>query len=358
MVAAALLLAAVARAEDRVDGAVTVYSDTDHVTVVAPSLAGTMELGDRTTLTARTAADFVTAASVDLVTAASPRGFSEVRTEADAGANLRLGDGSFLNGGYSVSHEPDFLTHTLSAGAARDVLDRQATVTVGYSYSHSSIGRTNDSSFQRTRDMHQADLGWSHVLSPASVVDLSYGVSLVAGYQANAYRYVRLYEPDAVTHATAVPERTPDLRLRHSVSARLRSRLTRAVYGLVDYRLYADSWGMLAHTLRARASVSFAGDAWTVALEGRGYVQGGADFYRARYDSFPFAPEWRTADKQLGPLWTALGGVHLEWSPAVQRFEAVRVGLGADVLHMRYLDDLFLASRTALVASVDGTWAF
>lgn len=353
-----LAVALRARAKDRTDGAVMVYSDTDHVTVVAPSLSGSMDLGDTTTLTAHAASDFITAASVDLVTAASPGGFSETRTEGGAGAKLTLGDGRFLDGSYTLSHEPDFETHTFTASGTRDLFDRRATVTLDYSYSYSAVGRAHDSSFLRTRGMHQADLSWSYVLSPAAVGDLSYGFTLVDGYQANPYRFVRLYLPGADSHETAVPETTPDLRLRHAVTARLRTRLAPELFALVDYRLYADSWGMLAHTVRARLSLSTRDEAWTFALEGRGYLQNGADFYRARYDTFPDAPVYRTAEKELGPMWTALAGAHLEWTPAQARWDELHVGAGVDVLYMRYLDYLFLTSRTATVASVDATWAF
>jgi hypothetical protein len=94
-------------------------------------------------------------------------------------------------------------------------------------------------------------------------------------------------------------------------------------------------------------------DQLVLSLEGRGYFQRRASFYRRRYETFPRIPEHRTADKELGPMWTALGGVDLEWSPAVTFVSALRFGIGFDLYHMRYLDHPALSRRTAMIGTFD-----
>jgi len=80
-------------AEGEVSTALLVYSDDDHVTVISPRLGGRAELG-ALTLDARYTVDAVSAASVDLVTAASPAGFSELRHQASGAAEHALGAGA------------------------------------------------------------------------------------------------------------------------------------------------------------------------------------------------------------------------------------------------------------------------
>jgi hypothetical protein len=346
-----VLVCASASAADRAHSSVLIYSDTDHVQVISPTVAGSVDVG-KATVSSTVSMDLISAASVDLVTAASPKGFTETRTQVDAGGRYAFGDGQNLDVGYHLSHEPDFLTHSGRLGGTRDVLSRQVSLGAAYGYSHSEIGRTHDTSFSRQRQTHDFDLSLTRVLSPLTAADLAYGVSFVDGFQANAYRYVRLYASESGTHETAVAEQTPDTRLRQTLTARLRSRLLPALFGHADYRFYADSWGMLAHTLTLRAAWRIGSDKWTLTAEARGHLQNAVSFYRSRYVTFPLAPDFRTADKELGPMWTALGGAHLEWSPEVARIDALRVSAGADVLHMRYLDYAFLTSRTALLVSI------
>ena len=352
---AALSLALPARAADHVNGTVFYYADSDHVRVLSPSLAGTTTVG-AVTASARASVDIVSAASVDLVSAASPRGFTEQRAQGDLSAAYDLGAGRKVDALFAVSREPDFLTFTGGAGASWDVLDRSVTLGLRYAFSHSKVGRTDDDAFSRRRMQHQAEISFSPLLSKAAVADLVYALTVVDGYQANPYRFVRLYEPGATGYATAVTERVPDLRVRHALVLRVRARLARPLFGVGEYRAYVDGWGMLAHSAMARGIVTVG--PFTFTAEARAYRQTSASFYRRRYYTFPGAPDLRTADKELGPLWTALGGLHAEWGRRVGRVEALRVGVGGDYLHMRYLDHALLPSRDAGMLSVDLTVEF
>jgi len=352
---ALLALAPAARAADHVNGTVFYYADSDRVRVLSPSLAGTVTVGP-VAASARTSVDIVSAASVDLTSAASPRGFTEQRVQVDLGAAYDLGAGREVDALFAVSREPDFLTFTGGAGAAWDVLDRSVTLGLRYAFSRSRVGRTDDALFGRARMQHQIEVSVSPLLSATAVADLVYALTIVDGYQANPYRYVRLYAPGAATFATAVAEREPDLRVRHAAALRARKRFSRAVFGVFEYRGYADTWGVLAHSAMARGIVT-AGP-FTLTGEARAYRQTAATFYRRRYDTFPSAPDLRTADKELGPLWTALGGLHVEWARRVGRVEALRLGLGGDYLYMRYLDHPLLTSRHAGMASAEITVEF
>ncbi len=357
MLRCALLALGLARpaqaAEGEVSTALLVYSDDDHVTVISPRLGGRAELG-ALTLDARYTVDAVSAASVDLVTAASPAGFSELRHQASGAAEHALGAGARVRGGYGASVEPDFVGHGLDVGYQRDVRGRLATVSASYALRYATVMRARDPDFQRTRTGHEAGVGWAHVLGPASVLDVGAGLDHSRGYLANPYRLVRLFSPGQSTSATAIVEAVPGTRTGAWLDARVRGREGR-LSGRAEYRFARDSWGVLAHTLEARGTLALAGETLLLTLQARGYLQGHADFYRTRYQTFPEEPRYRTADKELGRMWTALGGLDVEWSPNVRIGRALRLGVGFDLYHLRYPEHPVLRSRTANVVTADAT---
>ena len=105
--------------------------------------------------------------------------------------------GTGLSAGYSLSAEPDFLTHGLTLGVTRDFFSRSSTVGLSYSFAWSGVGLVGEPSFAAHRRTHQAEASWSQVLTAKATLDLAYGLALVNGYQANPYRFVRLYAPGA-----------------------------------------------------------------------------------------------------------------------------------------------------------------
>lgn len=344
-----------AGAAERAGSAVLMYRDNDHVTVWKPVASVSTDQG-ALSAHARWSTDFVTAASVDLVTAASPRGYSEQRHESELGAGWTLGEGRRVDVSGTVSREPDFHSDALNLAAVWEWLDRRLVTTAGVGLAQAATGRTGDDNAWRDRTSRDGHLQLSLVASPNSVVDVVWTLQDLQGYQANLYRYVRLYRPGEAQHLTAVAEQVPDERWRHAMLLRLRQRVGKAWFAQGDYRFYTDTWGMTAHTVSARAIWTLPGGTWTLRGEGRGHSQTGASFYRSQYQTVADVPQWRTADKELGPMWTAAGGLHLEWTGHPTPSQTVRVGLGADVLHMRLLDHPYLRERTALLATVDLSW--
>lgn len=344
-----------ASAADRAASSVLLYSDDDHNTVVKPLGQAGASFG-AASLRAQWSTDFITAASVDLVSAASPGGFSERRHEVELGGGWDFGDGTRVDVDAVGSREPDFRSQSLRLSAATDWWQRRLTTALGFGAATAATGRVFDGAAWRDRTSADLQASASWVVSPVAALDVAYDVQQLDGYQASQYRYVRLYRGAATWHETAVGERVPDERVRQSWTARWRQRIAPSVFGLGEYRLYADSWGLVGHTASARASWTPPCDAWTITAEARGHLQGGAAFYQRRYAIDSGAPALRTADKELGPMWSALGGLHVEWTVPWRRADTVRIGAGADVLHLRYLDHPFIQSRTALLATVGVVW--
>jgi len=348
------LVAMPAFAADRAGTTLLVYTDSDNVTIWKPIAGGSVMFGPATA-SAQWSTDFISAASIDLTSSASPRGFEEIRTEATAGLEWDFSGGNQINANYAVSDEPDFRSQTLGFSTTTDLFDRRVTGILGLGAAMAQVGRTGDADFWHDRDSQNLSLQGSILLAPTSVLDVVASTQRISGLQSSPYRYVRLFTADAGLHATAVTENVPDLRWRHSATLRLRQRILRSLFALADYRLYSDTWGMVAHTVTARTLWTLPGGAFAVTVEVRGHTQGGTTFYQRQYATLPVKPQWRTADKELGPMWTALGGLRLEWTPS-RHSNAWRIGLGGDVLHMRYLDHPFFTQRTALLTTLDLSW--
>ena len=340
-----------ASAGEKAATSVLVYADTDHVTVWKPLASAAAEFG-QTTLRTTLTTDFISAASVDLVSAASPRGYTERRNEAQLGGGYDFGDGTRLDVDGAASREPDFRSQSVSASGSVDWRGRRITTVGSLGLATAATGRAGDDTAWRDRSSRDANLQASIILTQETVLDAIYSLQQLHGYQASLYRYVRLFRGDSPQHETAVTENVPDQRYRHAATVRMRQRWRPDLFGMCDYRWYADTWGMVAHTASVRATWTLPYAAWTVTAEARGHRQSGATFYQGHYATLPEAPLYRTADKELGPLWTLLGGLHLEWSRMLTRTTTLRVDAGADVLHLRYLDHPYLQSRTALLTTV------
>jgi hypothetical protein len=67
-------------------------------------------------------------------------------------------------------------------------------------------------------------------------------------------------------------------------------------------------------------------------------------------------PEYRTGDRELGPLWTAQGGLGLRWFFGRSSDpRAWMLGLTADAMYTSFLNDLYLTYRwSGLVATTLG----
>lgn len=119
LVAAAVLAAAgSARAQEQpptAEGSVRVYSDDDRVTVVTPSASAHASAGP-VDVDLSAGADIISAASVDVLTSASPAEFEDRRLEGSITGGLRLPGRQLVRLGGAVSHEKDYDSLRARAG--------------------------------------------------------------------------------------------------------------------------------------------------------------------------------------------------------------------------------------------------
>jgi hypothetical protein len=119
---------------------------------------------------------------------------------------------------------------------------------------------------------------------------------------------------------------------------------------------YTDSWGLTASTTDARwiwdlgARFSF----WPHA---RFHIQSPVGFWQRAYVSGPAPgwsiPEFRTGDRELGPLFTLTGGGGVKWYfGGAGEPRAWAIGVDGDAMYTSFLDDLYVTSRTGLLGTM------
>ncbi|HKU43149.1 MAG TPA: DUF3570 domain-containing protein [Polyangiales bacterium] len=367
------LLASGARAQSvETRGEIGVYADSDYVTVVTPRVGFTLR-DSQWNAGASYLLDAVSAASVDIVATASRR-WSELRHEVSAAGGYTPGDLE-LRGSATASIEPDYVAWTGVVQGSLRLADDHVTLALGYVLGHDTAGRTGTSFevFAHRLWKHGPMLAGSFVIDRVSLFYASLEASLDSGDQAKPYRYVPMFERraaqalpngasieqvNALRRAEAPLERLPLARGRYALTARYLRRAGRATLR-AEERLYADSWRLFASTSDVRYAIGVS-RVLELAPTLRVHVQSGASFWERAYVA-PGGelPELRTADRELGPLWTATLGADLRYALDASD-EATSPALLLRIAAMRtaYLDALYLDERYALFASLSFAGAF
>ena len=359
---------------------VAAYTDTDHVQVLTPSIALGISNLNGASLRGSYLVDVVSAASVDIVSTASPR-WDEVRHAGSLSTEYKPGDLGIGLGG-SVSSEPDYLSYGGFIRLIKDFDEKNWTVFFGAGLSRDVSGRcgglsgecTPFSVFSRRVLRNSLNGGASVVVDPASVASLAMDIVFDSGDQSKPYRYIPLFSPDVAAtvpngagvdwvNANRLPEQPleqlPLSRRRYALTARYARRMGPSTLRLFQ-RGYYDTWGLLASSTDARFILDL-GSRVAASGHGRFHAQRGVAFWRRAYVSGPGwdLPLYRTGDRELGPLWTATGGLGLHvylGSAADPKRWALE--LMVDTMYTSFLDTLFVTDRTATLGALGLAGAF
>jgi Protein of unknown function (DUF3570) len=344
------------------------YSDTDHVAVLTPNVSGRVE-----NPTAGWSAegsylvDFISAASVDIVSTASSR-WTEVRHAGALSGTYKPHDLG-LSVKASISDEPDYLAYAAGGYVTADFDERNISVIFGYAYGHDTIGRTGTpfSVFSHDLERHTITAGLTSDVDRLTVLGLGAELEIDSGDPSKPYRYIPLFSPAV---APTIPrgaslqlvtqlrlpdrprEQLPLSRARFAATARLARRFPRATVQL-EGRAYDDSWqlGAFSSDLRLLFDV---GSRWSIGPHARYYVQSGASFWKLAYvGTADHVPALRTGDRELSPLTNLTGGAALHWraGPA-SRPDALIFGLSGDVTYTAFFAALYVRERVASFAAL------
>jgi hypothetical protein len=353
------------------------YNDSDHVSVVTPSVTAGIENVSGASLNASYLVDIVSAASADIVSTASRR-WEEVRQAGTLSGQYKPHDFGVGIGG-SVSSEPDYLSYGFYAMVVKDFAEKNWTANFGYGFSHDTAGRcgTGDactpfSVFARDLQRGSFNAGVSWVIDKASLASMSADLILESGDQSKPYRYIPMFSPDvaqqvpkgasiAAVNAHRLPERPleqlPLERHRFALSWRYAHRFDFSTVRLEE-RFYDDDWGLLASTTDVRWIFDL-GKRLAVWPHGRFHAQTAVGFWQLAYASNQGngtgwdLPLYRTGDRELGPLWTTEGGLGFRWYLGSDRDpRSLQLGAAVDGMYTAFTDDLYLTSRTGILAGL------
>lgn len=318
--------------ERSTEGSVRLYADDDHVTVISPSVSARFAASESLAVNVRAKVDAVSAASVDVITSASPTRMHELRMEANITTAWSATRRWQLRGSGTVSYESDYLSLRPTLGAQTEVADRNATFDVSYTPVVDSAGNANNSEFARKRRGHILIGGFTQVLDSSTYLNIVLEARHLKGYHASPYRRVPLQNNDS-SALLFVEERTPTLRQSAVAMLQLRRAIGADASWFVhaSYRGYWDSWRVASHTLSARVFHPLARERFLLGAHMRGYAQGAANFYQPYYETSGQmdAPVYRTRDRTLGGMHslhgsltadTSLGSYRLRTSTSITKF--------------------------------------
>lgn len=347
-------------------GEVAGYHDTDNVLVVTPSVrASARQPSAGLSASGSYLVDIVSAASVDIVSAASPR-WAEIRHAGALSLGLKAGAvGGSLS--LATSIEPDFVSVQAGLTGSYDLARKNVVLSLGYAYEHDIAGRTGTpfSVYALRLDRHRLVGRAEVVVGPATTLTPGLEAQFESGRQEKPYRWLPLFDanvaPGVPVGASVdevnrlrlpgrVAERVPDTRMRWAATARLAHRFSRSTLTLGD-RAYVDNWGLLASTSEA-SWVFELSRRWSAWPHVRFHDQSAASFWRRAYVGTVAAgqavvPEHRSGDRELSPLWTLTAGSGLAFYMGSRDPRSLSVTLEFDASYTDFRDALYIDHRWA-----------
>jgi hypothetical protein len=347
------------------------YHDTDSVNVASPTIAGSIaDPIEGWSVGGRYLVDAVSAASVDIVSSASPN-WTELRHVGSVDVAYKPHDFGIDVGG-GVSREPDYLAISGGGTLMLDLFDKNATAVVGYSYGNETagIGTTPFAVFSRKLIKHGLRAGATVVVDPATTFDFMAEGIFESGNQSKPYRFIPLFAPGTAARIPAGAsvadvnnqrlsmrpgDQLPLSRTRYASTGRLAHRFSGSALHLEE-RLYSDDWGLKASTSDLRYVIDV-GRSVFIWPHLRAHLQSGVDFWKRAYEAdvddkgAMGVPFLRTGDRELGPLHTLTGGAGLRLRLGDGGGTSWTLTLQGDAVFTRYHDALYITQRTAYFAA-------
>ncbi len=296
--------------EDRADALYHSY-DGGGVEVDGPFVLVRKQIGQSFSLSGGYYVDYVTSASIDVLSQGSP--YTEERTQTDLSVDY-LREKTIMTLAYTNSEESDYVADTYSFSISQDMFGDLTTVTLGYSNGRDKVGKNiklggslqPDPSFSETVQRQNYRVGVSQVLTKSMIAGFSWETITDEGFLNNPYRSVR-YVDSTPRGYSFEPEAYPNTRTSNAAALRLKYFLPyrAALHG--EYRFYNDDWGIKSGTGQLAYTHPF-GRRWVFDLKVRAYSQTAADFYS---DLFPYqnAQNFLARDKELSTFSSlTLGG--------------------------------------------------
>ena len=266
------------------------------VEIDGPSILVRKKVGKSVSLIGNYYVDYISSASIDVVTTASP--YTEEREQYSFGVDYLHGN-TTMRANYVSSVESDFDATTYSFSVSQDMFGDLTTLTLGYAYGEDIVGRSDDPTFREDNRRQHYSVGITQILTRDLIASLNFETITDEGFLNNPYRSVRYVDSSVPRGFSFEPELYPRTRTSNAVGLRARYFLPYRAAIEAEYRFYTDTWDIQGHT--ASLSYIHPWGPFTFTVKGRFHDQTGAHFYR---DLFPRseATNFRGRDKELSEL--------------------------------------------------------
>lgn len=320
--------------EDRSDALYHRYEG-GGVLIDGPSLLVRKKVGKSLSMVGNYYLDYVSSASIDVVTTASP--YTEEREQWSLGVDYLRGN-TTMRVNYVESNESDYAAATTAFSVSQDMFGQLTTLTLGYAYGDDIVGRSDDPTFEREVRRQQYSIGLTQILTKNLITALNIQTTTEEGFLNNPYRSVRYLDSDSARGFSFEPELYPNTRTANAVGIRGRYFLPYRAALEAEYRYFVDTWEIQGHT----ASLTYIQPYKNFIFETkvRWHGQTGAAFFR---DIFPRseATNFRGRDKELSPLTSyslRLKGSYkfIDENKGWGMFKKATVSASIDMMHFQY----------------------
>jgi len=233
-----------------------------------------------------------------------------------------LGESMRWKAGVTASGEFDYQHYGANAWLERDFNLRNTTLYAGAAIGRDDIrpvggaplpltamrgvGDNSSKLADDSKDVLDALLGITQILTRRSLVEITYSYGQSTGYLTDPYKVLTVVDAVSGLPVAGSPgsglnlylyERRPDSRTKHSVFGEWRHAFDRDSFAL-SYRFMADDWGIRSHTVEGRYRRNLRPGLY-IEPHLRYYQQGAADFYRTELVNGAILPQFASADYRL-----------------------------------------------------------
>ncbi|HSM29681.1 MAG TPA: DUF3570 domain-containing protein [Woeseiaceae bacterium] len=266
--------------------------------------------------------------------------FKDTRVALSAAWEQPLGRLWKTGVGFSGSFEYDYTHLGLNGSLSRDFNQRNTTVSAGLAVARDEwdpvggtpipfspmldVGDIGNKTGTETKDVIDAVLGVTQVISRNLLVQVNYSFSNSSGYLTDPYKFLSLVDGVTGDTITRVPapgaegpshefrfERRPDDRTKHSLYTQAKYYMGGKVLD-ASYRYMTDDWEIDSHTLDLRLRWPL-GERSYVEPHLRFYTQSEADFYTISLVDGVELPAFASADYRLGNFDAITAGLKYGW---------------------------------------------
>ena len=266
------------------------------VLIDGPSVLMRKKVGKSLSFVGNWYVDYVSSASVDVLTTASP--YTEEREQYSLGVDYLRGN-TTMRASYISSVESDFDAQTWALSISEDMFGDLTTITLSYAYGEDIVGRSDDPTFMRENTRQHYGVSISQILTRNLIATLNFETVTDEGFLNNPYRSVRYLDSSAALGYSFEPELYPETRTSNAVGLRARYFLPYRAAIEGEYRFFTDTWDIVGHTGALKYIHPWG--AFTFEGKFRYHTQTGASFFRDVFDRAQ-QTNFRGRDKELSPL--------------------------------------------------------